>query len=70
VPEENSQQVLRSLNDYAMISMREGNKTRKIRVADTNNWHKDELAWLEKEVRIIFDHEYTWSSDQTFRLVF
>eukprot|EP00029_Vermamoeba_vermiformis_P007400 TRINITY_DN3198_c0_g1_i1.p1 TRINITY_DN3198_c0_g1~~TRINITY_DN3198_c0_g1_i1.p1 ORF type:complete len:290 (-),score=62.57 TRINITY_DN3198_c0_g1_i1:26-850(-) len=52
VPDDNAQQVQRSLNDYAMISTREQDgKTRKIRIADTNRWFKDELEWLEGEIK-------------------
>ncbi|ELR14512.1 Serine/threonine protein phosphatase [Acanthamoeba castellanii str. Neff] len=54
-PEKDIGQVERTLNDYAMIGVPsttpEGApKKRKLRAADTNSWHAEEVAWLKAAI--------------------
>eukprot|EP00756_Hemistasia_phaeocysticola_P017965 Hpha_TRINITY_DN15565_c4_g4::TRINITY_DN15565_c4_g4_i1::g.108000::m.108000 len=52
IPEQARQAVGRGLTDYAVIRWkREGEPDSRIKVADTNAWHRRELAWLGKAVK-------------------
>lgn len=53
VPDDNRGAVTRSLNDYAMIRLalaEHSSSSRKISVADTNGWFKEESEWLRSEI--------------------
>jgi len=78
VPEERKKAVGQGLNDYNLIEVKEGEKKRRIKVDDTNQWHKDELQWLKDEIAkakvnnervVVMTHHAPWmkgTSDPQF----
>lgn len=40
----------RTMNDYKKISILEDGKERLITVKDTNEWHSQELSWLQSQI--------------------
>lgn len=40
------------MNDYRKITFQEEGKERPIQVSDTNQWHQEELNWLQNQIEL------------------
>jgi Icc-related predicted phosphoesterase len=51
VPDEHVSFISRALNDYHICTINDNGSKRKLSVADTNKWHKEDVAYLTEEIQ-------------------